>query len=274
MSHGYAVTNALTGFANSAFTWSSAYTSDRRRLIDGMLDEIASSAASAQASGQTLVINMGSAVSLAGFALLNHNLSTGACTVRIRAADNAAISINVVTAKAATTIVTVAPNHKDTALQFPSVSKQYWELTFVHTGTKIVTIGELLALTAITTLSRTSIYGDGESERALLNMNTSGTGHQRSTFLGGPIRTKRRVFRDQSPSDRAELRAMWAACTYGNSNLLWIDFIESTATAATDDAQECLWGKIEPGFDWTQSDFRLFDPSQFTIVGQGREVGS
>ena len=44
-----------------------------------------------------------------------------------------------------TTIVTTAPNHKDTALQFASVTKRYWRIIFVHTGTKIVTLGELLA---------------------------------------------------------------------------------------------------------------------------------
>lgn len=274
MSHGYSVTNTLTGLAAASFTWSSAYTVSRDRLNDGLLDALVSSAASAQASGQTLVIDFGGTWAGVGLALLNHNLASGACTVRVRGADDAAITVNVVTVKAASTIVTTAPNQKDTVLQFPAPFKRYIELTFVHTGTKIVTLGEVLALAAITTLSRTSIYGDGESERAVLNRNVSLTGHQRSTFLAGPIRTKRRIFKDLSTSDKAELRAMWAACTYGNSNLLWIDFVESTATAATDDAQECLWGKIEPEFDWTQGDYRLFDPNQFTIVGQGREVGS
>lgn len=274
MSQGYAVTSSLTGLAATAFTWSSAYTTNRARLNDGILDELASSASSAQASGQTLVINMGSATALVGFALLNHNLASGACTVRVRAADDAAITTNVVTAKAASTITTTAPNQKDTVLQFPSVTKQYWEFTFVHTGTKVVTIGEVLAFASITTLTRTSIYGDGESERAVLNKNVSQTGHQRATFLAGPIRTKRRIYKELSTAEKAELRAMWAASNYGTSNILWIDYIESTSTAATDAGMECLWGKIQEEFDWTQGDYRLFDPSDFTLVGQGREVGS
>lgn len=274
MSQGYAVTSALSGLAATAFTWSSAYTTNRDRLNDTIQDKLAASASSAQASGQTLVVDMGSAVALVGFALLNHNLASGACTVGVRAADNAAISLNVVTAKAASTITTAEPNHKDTVLQFPSVTKRYWEFTFVHAGTKIVTLGELLALATITTLSRTSIYGDGEDERFITNQSESKTGHLRSTFVGGPIRTKQMIYKDLSPAEKLELRTMWAAVRGGVSNLLWIEYIESTSTAATEAAQECLWGKIESVFSWTQDDFRLFNPNSFKVVGQGREVGS
>lgn len=272
MSQGYAVTNALTGLAAANFTWSSAYTSNRGRLNDGILDEIASSAASAQASGQTLSIDLGTATALVGFMLLNHNLATGSCTITVTAGTDG-ITYGT-TVKAASTVVTTAPNHKDTALQFPSASFRYWRLTFAHSGTKVVTLGELIAITAITTLSRTSIYGDGESERAIINKNVSLTGQQRATFVGGPVRTKRLLYSLLSTSEKAELRAMWAATTYGVSNLLWLEFIESTAIAATSAAQECLWGKLEPNFDWTQGDFRLFDPNPFNLVGQGREVGS
>lgn len=277
MSQGYAVTNALTGLAASAFTWSSGYTTSRTRLNDGILDEPAASAASAQASGQTLKIDLGSAQTLLGFALLNHNLASGSCTVQVEAATLSNYS-DAVTVKAATTIVTTAPNHKDTILQFPpaqpSIAWRYWRLTFVHMGTKIVTIGELLAFTGITTLTRHTIYGDGESERAILNRVVSGTGHQRATYLGGPVRTKRLIYKDLSTSELAELRAMWAATTYGTANLLWIEFIESTAAAATAAAQECLWGKIEDTFEWTQDDYHLYAPNPYNIVGQGREVGS
>jgi hypothetical protein len=274
MSQGYAVTSALTSLAAGSFVWSSGYTTARTRLNDGIMDEVAAGSSSAQATGQTLVIDLGTATALVGFALLNHNLATGACTVRIRAADDAAITTNVVTAKAASTIVTTAPSNKDTVLQFVSVTKRYWELTFAHTGTKIVRLGELLAFASITTLTRGSIYGDGDSERPSLNKNVSSTGHQRATYLGGPVRTKRLIYKDLSTSELAELRAMWAASTYGVSNLLFIPYIESTATAATDAAQECLWGKMQEEFDFTRADFSLNDPSNFVIVGQGREVGA
>lgn len=273
MSQGYATANALTGLIAGSFTWSSGSTSNRARLNDGILDEVVSGSAAAQASGQTLVFDLGAATALVGIALLNHNLATGACTVLVEA-DTVNTFATAVTVKAATNIATTAPNHKDAVLQFPGVSKRYWRLTFVHTGTKILAFGEILALTSIVTLSRSSIYGDGENERANLNKNVSATGNQRATFVSGPVRTKRRMYKDLSTSDKAELRAMWAATTYGTSNLLWLDFIESTSTAATAASQECLWGKIAEEFDWSQPDYQLFDPNQFTIVGLGREVGS
>lgn len=274
MSHGYAVTNALSGLAATAFTWSSAFTTSRDRLNDGVMDLLASSAAAAQASGQTLVIDMGSATALAGLALLNHNLASGACTVRVRGADDAAFTVNVVIAKAASTVTTAEPNHKDTVLQFPSVSKRYWELAFVHAGTKIVTVGELLALASITTLNRTTIYGSGDTERYVLNRNDSETGNLRSTFLAGPLRSRTLPFKDLSTSERDELFVMFRATKGGNANLLWVEFLESTTTAATASAQECIWGKIAPKLSWTQDDFRLFTPGGLEITGLGREVGS
>lgn len=275
MSSGYAIANALSGLAATAFTWSSAFTTKRGRLNDGVMDELAAGSSSAQASGQTLVVDLGSATALVGFALLNHNLASGACTVRVRGADNAAITVNVVTAKAASTINTSAPYQKDTVLQFPSVTKRYWEFTFVHTGTKIVTIGEVLAFTSITTLTRQTIYGAGESERYIQNRVETMTGNMRSTFLAGPIRTKQLPFADlRGTSERDELMAMWRATQGGVANLLYIDLIESTATAATSAAQQCLWGKLQETLAWTEGDYLVFGVDGLVLVGQGREVGA
>ena len=92
MSHGYATVNALSGLAATSFTWSSAYIVGRSRLNDGKQDEIAASASTAQASGQTLVFDLGTAQALVGIVLLGHNLATGACTVTVEGADNAAIT--------------------------------------------------------------------------------------------------------------------------------------------------------------------------------------
>jgi hypothetical protein len=272
MSQGYAVTNALSALAAGSFTWSSAYTVGRSRLNDGLMDEVAAGSSGAQASGQTLSIDLGAATALVGFALLNHNLATGSCTVTITAGTDG-ITYGT-TAKTASTIVTTGANAKDTVLQFPSASFRYWRLTFAHSGTKVVRLGELLAFTSITTLSRGSIYGDGDNERAFINKNVGAVGQQRTTYLGGPVRTKRLMYKDLSTSELAELRAMWAATTYGVSNILFLPYIESTATAATAAAQECLWGKLEEELDFTRPDFGLFDPSNLVIVGQGREVGA
>lgn len=275
MSVGYAITNAISGLAATAFTWSSGYTTNRARLNDGVQDELASGSSSAQASGQTLVVDLGSATALVGWALLNHNLASGSCTVRIRAADDSGISVNVVTAKAASTINTSAPYQKDTVLQFPSATKRYWEFTFVHSGTKTITIGEVLAFTSITTLSRSPIYGSGESERYVLNRNESRTGNVRSTFVGGPVRTIQLPFADlRGTSERNELMTMWRSSQGGNLNLLWIDLIESTNTAATSAGMQCLWGKLQDTLGWTEGDYEVFGVDGLVLVGLGREVGS
>ena len=273
MSHAYATASLSASLADVAFTWSSAYATNRARLGDGLNDVLAASASSAQASGQTLAINLGSAQAVVGIALLNHNLASGACTVLVEAGTDG-VTFGTV-AKAATTIVTTSPNHKDTVLQFPSATKQYWRLTFVHTGTKILTFGEVQVLGTITTLSRTTVYGAGESERYVLNRNEARSGAMRSTFVAGPIRTKQLPFKDLvGTAQRNELMGMWRATQGGNANLLWIDFVESTATAATAAAQECLWGKLSESLGWTQPDYALYDVDGLTLVGLGREVGS
>lgn len=275
MSVGYAITNLLSGLAATSFTWSSAYTTGRSRLNDDLMDEVASGSSSAQASGQTLVVDLGSAQAVAGIALLNHNLGTGACTVKVEGADDAAITVNAVTAKAASTINTSAPYEKDTALQFPSVTKRYWRLTFTHSGTKTITLGELLFFASITTLSRNYTYGFGESERVITNRVESVTGSIRSTYVAGPIRSKRFAFKDlEGTTQRDELMTMWRATRGGTRNLLWLDTIESTATAATAAAQQCIWGRLTESMGWTGPDYNLFDVDGFELLSQGREVGA
>lgn len=275
MSAGYAITNALAGLAATAFTWSTAYTTGRDRLNDGKQDYLAASGGSA-AANVTLVIDMGSATALVGFVLLNHNLNNGAsCTVLVEGADDAAITTNPVTAKAATEINgTSFPNKKDTVLQFPSVTKRYWRLSFTYSGNRILTFGEILAFTAITTLSRQTIYGAGEKGRYVNNRNESKTGYLHSTFLAGPLREKTLPYKDLSTSQRDELLTMWNATRGGNSNLLWIETIGSSALAASLAEQECMWGKLQDAFGWTQADYLLFDVPGLTLVGLGREVGA
>lgn len=274
MSHAYAITNLISGLAATAFTWSSGYTTGRDRLNDDTMDELAVGSSSAQASGQTLTINLGSAVAVSAIALLNHNLATGGCAVAVSYADDAGFAVGTGTAKAASTVPTSAPNHKDLVLQFPSVTKQYWRLTFTHTGTKILSLGELL-LCVPTQLSRVSRYGASESERYVTNRVEGAAGGTRSSFVAGPIRTKRFSFADlRGTSERDELMTMWRSTRGGVSCLLWIDTVESVATAATDAGMECLWGRLAESHGWTNSDFNLFDVDGFELTSQGREVGA
>ncbi|MBL8909876.1 MAG: hypothetical protein JNM17_04140 [Archangium sp.] len=272
MSHGYATVNALTGLAAGSFTWSSGQTAGRDKLNDGVQDELALGSASAQASGQTLSVDLGSAVSLVGIALLGHNLSVGSCTVQVLA-DSVNTFATAVTAKATTTIPTTAPNDRDAVLQFPAVSRRYWRLVFGHSGTKTVSFGEILFLTTITTLTRSRAYGHGESERYVTNQNESSTGSVRATLLSGPIRTKRFSFRDmRGTAERDELMAMFRASRGGVTPLLWIDTIESVSTAATAAGQECLWSQMSESHGWTENDFSLYDVDGFELRGMSREV--
>lgn len=273
MSHGYAITNALAGLAASAFTWSSGYATDRDRLNDGLQDELAASGAAAGASPQRLVIDMGSATSLSAFALLGHNLATGGCSVTVEAADLLDWITGYVVAKSPSAVPTSAPNDRDLVLQFPAVSRRYWRISFYFTGTKLVTLGELLAFASVTSLTRSRIYGHGETERYITNRNESPTGSVRATLLSGPVRTKRFSFKDlQGTSQRNELMSMWRATRGGVLPLLWIDTVDSTADGASEAAQECLWGRLSESHGWAEPDFLLFDVDGFELQGQAREV--
>lgn len=273
MSSGYAINNALTGLAASSFTWGSAYTTSRERLNDGEQDEQADGSASAEASPQTLIIDFGVPADLVGFALLEHNLATGGVTVLVEASTSGAFG-SPTTAKAATTINTTAPHQKDTVLQFPSVGpNRYWRLTFTHSSTKRLRIGELLGLSAITTLSRQTAYGTGEEARYVQNRIASDTGKVHATLLSGPILTRSFPFKDlRGTTERDELTGMWHATYGGVLNMLYIDRIESTAAAASAAGQVCIWGKLQESLGWTEDDFNLFGVGGLTLVGQGRAV--
>lgn len=274
MSSGYGITNAIAALATSAFTWSSAYTTNRDRLNDGKQDALVAGSSSAQASGQYLTIDLGSSQALVAWALLNHNLASGSgVTVEVRCTNDVAWGSHTV-AKAATTINTARTYDKDCVLQFPGVTARYWRLVFVHSGTHIVTLGELFAFTSLTTLSRQTIYGAGETKRYVQNRNVSDTGQARATLLSGPLRTKDLPFKDlRGVSERDELMAMFDATYGGVLNLLYLDLISSSASAGSAESQQCLWGKLEESFAWTEGDFLLFDVAGLKLSGLGRGVG-
>lgn len=275
MSHAYAVTNYMEALAAASMTWSSGITTYRAYLQDRRMDNLFYSSA----SGETLtsvVIDMGAAVSLKGFAFLNHNLATWSSpTILIEGADDAAITTNVVTAKASTSINKTAPNHKDCVLNFSSTSKRYWRIKFNDAGaTRTLILGELMALTTVTTLNRTKIYGHGESEQYFVNQVQSMTGEVRSNFLAGPFRTKNIPFSDLDSNDLVSVMTMFRATYGGSLPMLWIEQICTTTSASTYAEMECIWGKMQQEMDWTEGDFNLFTPSSFVIRSLGREVGA
>lgn len=276
--HAYSVTNLLEGLAATAFTFSNAATSNRSYLNDGRMD-LQMLVGASVASGLTLVIDMGSAVALAGFAVLNSNCAAQKtdAALRIRAADDSGISTNVVTAKAASTLYsTTSPRNKDHVLQFSSVTKRYWELTWTWTGNVTnFKIGELWAYSASVALSRRSIWGSGEGKKMFTAKANFDTGEKRGLKLGGPQRVLDLRFSDLSASERDELDVMWAAAEADVAPLLWIDSRETVATAAASDEQNCVFGRLEDDeLFFENQDHGRYAPGGFKLRSAGREAGA
>ncbi len=231
-------------------------------------------------TGEALRIDTGASVALVGLALINHNIGTSAlpaCTVTVTATDNADYATAAVTAKATTTIPQTEPNHRDLVLQFPSVSKRYWSLTFAWTGGGNWTpaIGELLALSAVTTLSRTTVYGSSAGDKMAVVDQQTPSGDTRTIHLGGPWREKVLKWADLTDAQRLELRALWVATKSSVIPFLWLESINSTASAATAAEQECIYGKLlATEAAAVNDDYGIYQPSDFTIRALGREVGS
>lgn len=275
MTHAYATVNAASALAASAYTWSTAATTDRDALNDGRMSKVCTSGSTA--STIDLTIDFGTATGLMGFALLSHTIGTSyltrGVTCEVSGADDAAQTVNAVTAKAATTINVTEPNHRDAVLTFPLVTKRYWRLRFAHTGTVAIVLGEVLALDGITSLTRRKVYGWGESEKYYANIAESRTGETHATFLAGPRRTRKLPFVDLSASEKAEVMAMFRATKGGVTPLLWIEDYNSTASAATASEQECIWGRVQQSLGWTEGDFSLYGPEALELTSLGRVVG-
>lgn len=279
MAYAYATTNLLSGLAAGAFTWSAGTGgATRSRLNDGWMDARYNNGDSA--SGITLVIDFGSAVSLSGIALLNHNAAVqkSDAAVRVRAATDAAISVSVITPKVATTLNTAVGLNKDHVLQWAtSATKRYWELTFTWTGTvSQFSIGELYAFVAQTQLSRKSIYGSGDRPIIKTAEVEFYSGGSNSYFQGGPIRVKRMMFSDLNPTARAEMLAMWTATKGSATPLLWIESYEAVSTAAAVTEQEVVYGRLKQleELDLPENDYQLYTPSEFVVESLAREIGS
>lgn len=278
MAYGYAITNWLQGLAVGTFTFSAGTGgATRSRLNDGRMDARYTNGA-LTASGVTIVIDFGSAQTLVGIALLNHNSAVQKtdAAVRVRAADDAAITVNVVVAKAATTLNSTAPKNKDHVLQFAALLKRYWELTFTWTGNVgNWAIGEIFAINATTQLTRKSIYGGGESEEIKGVQVEFYNGNSKGYFLGGPIRELQLPFADLTLAQREELLALWRATKNGSTPFIWIPSYEATATAAANAEQEVIYGRCQmPVFKWQENDYQLYTGQELVIRSLGREVGS
>lgn len=276
--HAYVVSNFALG-TSSGFTWSNGATANRSFLTDGYMDQRMLVDAAA-ASGISLVMDFGSGATLIGCAVLNSNCAVQKtnAALRVRAADDAAITVNVVTAKAASTLYSAtAPRNKDHVLQWASIgSKRYWQLTWTWTGTVTnFSIGEIFAFQASTQLSRRSIYGSGERKRIKKADTEMQYGETRSLFQAGPLRELHLLWEDVTASERDQLDTMWSSSLGGAHSMLWIDSYEAVATAAAVAEQQCCFGKLrEPDFEWSEQDFQLYTPAGFTLGSLAREAGA
>lgn len=279
--HGYVVTNALAGLAAGSFTWNTGSTTDRDKLNDGRMDVRA--LAGTHTSPITLVVDMGAATSLVGWGALNSNfagaLSAHTPQLKIEGADDASITVNVVTAKAASTLYTAtSPRNKDHVLQFPAVSKRYWRLTWSWSGggsSGAIYVGELFAYSAINMLSRRSVYGSGEQQDWITAPLQMMYGETRSAYLAGPVRQLNYDWADLTSSQRDELQAMYASTNGGTVPLLWVMSYETQSGAAAVSEQECIYGRLaKPSFGWKESDFSLFQPDGMSLRSLGREAGA
>lgn len=279
MAYAYAVNNILTGLAATAFT-PGAGPSDatRARFNDG---QMGSQYLFTSASGSnTLVIDLGSARNLQGFAVLNSNLhSAVAPTLKVEGADDAAITVNPVTAKAQTTLTQTRPKHRDHVLQFAAVSRRYWRLTWTWTGSFALKVGEVFAygpyLAEPVQLTRIANDGSSESEEYFQGVTESDTGEVRAAVLGGPVRTKQLLFSDFNAAEETGLRTMFYATVGQAQPLLWIDSYEATATAAATAEQECLYGFARwREFRWSWVDHLLKQVPTLELRSMGREVGA
>lgn len=289
MSHAYSTVNRLHGLAAAAFTWSPAYSSsDRAYLNDSRMDRrVNVGNGSGSPSTTTVVIDLGTARGLKGFALLNHNFAIqtgGTGTVKVEGADDSGMSTNLVTAKAATTLSAemsanaMDPKNKDHVLQFAAVTKRYWRLTFAWSGGSItnLTFGELYAYDDVTQLTRKGIYGSGDREDVFTSEIQFGNGDTRGLFLGGPVRSMTLRWQDLSESELLELRALWYAA-YGNAGkLLFIPSYEATATAAAAAQQDCIYGRLSRrnSIEYPEMDYLLHSFDDLVVRSLGREVGA
>lgn len=275
MSHAYVATNQFGSLAAAAFTWSNAAATNRSRLNDGRMDSIFS--VGVVAGGVNVVIDMGAAVSLAGIALLGTNIASagGTPTAQVKAADDAAITVNVVTPKAVTTLNVGDHRKRDHVLQWAAVSKRYWQILWTWTGNFALTIGELFAYAAPTQLSRGVVYGDRERIIKKTTAIEFDDGEVRGNYLSGGLRTRFLPFKELTQSQTNELFLMWDAANGNVGSLLWVNSYEAVSTAAASSEQDCIWGRFSKAeFGWAVPDLNLYDPDALELRSLGRQIGA
>jgi hypothetical protein len=276
MSYAYAVTNLLASEnLGTELTNDEGDVTNGAFSNDGRMDK--RTTFSTASAAENLYLSLSAAKSIAGFAFLNHNFATlGDPKLAIFGSTHADFS-SPVQVKAQSTLVVTDPKKKDHVLQFPAASYRYWILELQWSaGSPALALGELFAYSGATQLSRGSIWGSGEREEQKNAVFESYNGNTFAYSLGGPIRSKELLLADWTQSQLAEIQALWRAVKGEATPFLWIEDYESTATAASSAAQECIYGRLTDVdvFDWANDDFSIYQPPKVRVRSLGREIGS
>jgi len=282
----FATTNLFSSLGASAYTWSNAYSgSDRAYVSDGKLDRKV--VVGSPASNIELVIDLGSAQVMKGLALLNHNWVTtlqGNVAVTVKGADNAAITTNPVTVKAATTLARYNsdsprdPRNKDHLLAWGgSTSKRYWQILWTYTGTiTYFSLGELFGYGSVTQLTRAAQYGsDFDGAHSITTSMQTLSGDTRSSFLAGPIRQARLQWSDLNEASKEQMANLYRDGRANSGNILWAANYVESSTAAAAAEQDCMLAKLGGSdFGAPMTDYYLYAPNEVVLVSRGREVGA
>lgn len=272
--HAYCVANAFAGLPESSIVPSAGSSTNRGRMVDGRVDRQWDTGVIGASWTLTVVFDYGSAISLVGIAALNHN-GTDALpiTMRVRAADDAAISVGVVTPWAA-----VNMRATNAVAAFSATSKRYWEVRWVSGVTPTsFKIGELFAMATATQLSRHVVYGSGGEQLFKTNFAESPTGRLMGGKLSGPLKARHLVWEDLSAANLLELETMHAAANGNGRDLFWVEHWDPAGTSGltADQRQECYYGRfLEDRLRHAVTDYDLYGGVQLTLREQTRGVGA
>lgn len=214
-------------------------------------------------------LDLGSAKTLKGIALLNL-YATAALSVEIFSATASNYS-GATSRFAATALPTTWPDSENVYLRPTQVSERYWRVSLTWSGSAVVSLGELVATSVETTLSRDYALGDGETPAVPMTEFATRSGLLVREALGGPRRTKRFTFGLLTRAQRIEIQTMWMAGACGSRPVLFVDSLGTAGdvTQLTDVATQpsrCIAGLLEPSFPWTQSDFRIYSPEELVLT--------
>lgn len=259
----FCVGNALTPY----FTWTGGTATRKDALRDGRLDAYAFlpvGVAAGDVWEGEIQADMGATRTLNFIALLGHDVYAKGGTLGVRASPN---TFAWTTLKAPTT-----PMGRDTLLAFPDASFRYFNLSVtLPLSTTMVATEVVLGMAKANT--RGIVWGQSQTESFTVASFVSDAGAAEVRFRAGPVSSLELSYEDLSLAEGDEVTDMWAATRGGQKPLLWAPNWLPTSGAATPEAQECLWGRLQESMEWRYDDVGRATPSGLSLVGLSRGAG-